>query len=153
MSEGQAAARVSGAELEALELGIVSFVREFGLHQSDMTPCGVPISVSQAHAITELGDAEGLDQSDLAARLRLSKSTVSRLVGQLQERGWVHRDKGRPDDGRVVQLRLTDAGLRIHHRLARARHDRMVQLLERVPEAERQTVFHALKLLTEAAGD
>jgi hypothetical protein len=50
-----------------------------------------------------------------------------------------------------VQLRLTDAGTRIHHRLAEARHDRMVRLFARVPEVERQTVLHALKLLTEAS--
>jgi DNA-binding MarR family transcriptional regulator len=141
------------ADLAALQSGVVAFVRGFGLHHPELTPCGVAISVSQAHAITELGDGDGLTQSELGSRLRLSKSTVSRLVGQLQERGWVHRDKGHPDDGRVVQLRLTEAGLRIHHRLARARRDRMAELLERIPETERQTVLHALKLLTEATGD
>jgi DNA-binding MarR family transcriptional regulator len=153
MSDSAGGTTGIGADVEALQSSIIAFVREFGLHQPDMTPCGVAVSVSQAHALSELGEAEALTQSDLGSRLRLSKSTVSRLVGQLQERGWVHRDKGRPDDGRVVQLRLTDAGIRIHHRLAGARRDRMRQLLERVPEAERQTVLHALKLLTEAADD
>lgn len=152
MSKPRPPARDS-PELEELQSGIVSFVREFGLHQPDMTPCGVSISVSQAHAISELGDTDGLTQSELGSKLRLSKSTVSRLVGQLQERGWVHRDKGQPDDGRVVQLRLTEAGTRIHHRLAKARTTRMAQLLERVPETERQAVLHALKLLAEAAHD
>ncbi|MFG2029008.1 MarR family winged helix-turn-helix transcriptional regulator [Streptomyces sp. NPDC048825] len=46
---------------------------------------------------------------ELARRLRLQKSTVSRLVGQPTARGRVERAPA-PDDGRGVVLRLTASG-------------------------------------------
>jgi DNA-binding MarR family transcriptional regulator len=48
--------------------------------------------------ITELTELEGLAQP-----------TMTLLVRRLQERGWVQRE-GMPDDGRVVLVRITDAG-------------------------------------------
>jgi DNA-binding MarR family transcriptional regulator len=92
-----------------LQAQIAAFVRAFGLHQPDQTPCGQPIPVSEAHAIGELDRDGPLTQQELARRLRLEKSTVSRLVGQLITRGWVQRGKC-DGDARLVWLELTDAG-------------------------------------------
>ena len=70
---------------------MVSLVRALGLHRPDQTPCGQPVAVAEAHAVLELSREPGLSQNSLAARLRLEKSTVSRIVTLLERRGWVGR--------------------------------------------------------------
>jgi DNA-binding MarR family transcriptional regulator len=133
----------------ALQNALRGFVRAFGLHQPESTPCGQPIPVSEAHALGELAQEGQLRQVELARRLRLTKSTVSRLVGQLTSRGWVERAPA-PDDGRGVILRLTSAGQRAADNLAAARQEKFSRLLESIPAHERAGVLHALEILTEA---
>lgn len=136
----------------ALQEQMVSLIRAFGLHRADRTPCGTPVSVSEAHALMELGREEALTQSDLAARLALEKSTVSRLVGELEGRGWVERSRD-PSDGRALRLRLTEAGRRAAGELTEARRARFGRLLDRIPEGERDSVRRALDVLVDAMRD
>lgn len=128
-----------------LEERVMAFVRAFGLHRSERTPCGEPISVSQAHALTELA-AHPLTQAELARRLRLDRSVVSRLADVLIERGWLLRER-HPHDQRAVQLVLTSAGRQAAAGLAGARRARMATLLDAVPPEERESVLHALDVL------
>lgn len=144
---------VLGTDVGMLQDRVVAFVRAFGLHRPDVTPCGEPIAVSQAHALAELAAAGPLAQWELAAGLGLSKSTVSRLVGQLEALGWVERARDSGRDARVVHLRLTPEGQRMSAQVARARHERMARLLARLPEPDRPAVLHALNVLVEAARD
>ncbi len=140
--------RDAGAAQDAL----MRFVRNFGLHQPDRTPCGQPLPVSEAHALTEIAREGQLRQVELARRLRLQKSTVSRLVSNLAGRGWVRRS-GADDDGRGVLLELTDAGVEAATRMAEARRDRFAALLDRIPDEERADVVRALQRLAEAADE
>jgi DNA-binding MarR family transcriptional regulator len=136
------------SSVDDLERRLVAFVRAFGLHQTERTPCGEPISVSQAHALTELA-AQPLSQAELARRLRLDRSVVSRLADALEARGWLRRDR-HPQDQRAVQLVLTDRGRAAADRLAGARRARLATLLDGVPPAERDNVLRALEVLTDS---
>jgi DNA-binding MarR family transcriptional regulator len=129
---------------------ITTFVRAFGLHQPDRTPCGTPVPVSEAHAIGELDRDGPLTQSALGRRLRLEKSTVSRLVAQLIGRGWVRRAE-RDGDARLVWLELTPDGSRAAGELAVARAARFTELLRNIPAEQRPAVIDALTTLVEAA--
>lgn len=133
----------------ALQEALAGFVRAFGLHQPETTPCGRPIPVSEAHALGELAQEGELRQAELTRRLRLQKSTVSRLVTQLSTRGWVERAPA-PEDGRGVVLRLTTAGREAARNLAEARRDRFNRLLASIPAHERAGVLHALDVMVEA---
>ncbi|MDH2426024.1 MarR family transcriptional regulator [Sphaerisporangium sp. TRM90804] len=135
-----------------LQEAVARFVRAFGLHQPDRTPCGQPIPVSEAHALGELARDGALRQSELAHRLRLEKSTTSRLVTQLINRGWAERTPA-PGDGRGVLVQLTPAGVDAAGRLAAARAARFSAVLDRVPQGERASVLRALTILTEAVDD
>lgn len=137
------------ADERELQDAVGRFVRAFGLHQPDQTPCGRPIPVSEAHALGELARDGALRQSELTQRLRLEKSTTSRLVTQLINRGWAERIPA-PDDGRGVLVQLTPAGRNAARQLAKARAARFSSILDRVPENERAGVLHALEILTEA---
>jgi len=133
-----------------LEEAVMAFVRAFGLHRPDETPCGAPVPPSEAHALTVLAAGEPVTQTVLAARLALRKSTVSRLVDQLAARGWVER-RASPDDARCRLVALTPAGRDAAAAVARARRERMARLLDRIPAGERAAVVEALATLTEAA--
>ncbi len=83
------------------------FVREHGFLAK--TIAGTELSASGVHAVIELGHAGSLTAKDLAKRLNLEKSTISRLVKSLEARGEIEtapHDK----DGRAQVLSLTDQG-------------------------------------------
>ncbi len=132
-----------------LQERMIALIRAFGLHKPDQTPCGKPVSVAEAHALMELSRTETLVQKELASQLRLEKSTVSRLVRILEDRGWVERSRS-PHDGRAVELRLTEAGKRAAAGLAEARRAKFARILEAIPEEERASVMQALSVLEEA---
>lgn len=127
----------------------VALVRALGLHQPEGTPCGQPVSISEAHTLMELARGARLSQKELAARLRLEKSTISRLAANLERRAWLTRT---PDthDGRVMWLQLTAAGRQAAERLAATRADLFTRILSRIPDAERGAVLAALDLLVQA---
>jgi DNA-binding MarR family transcriptional regulator len=143
---------MSSGDAEALQHRVVAFVRAFGLHRPDETPCGTPVPVSDAHALGVLAEAGPLSQNELGKHLRLTKSTVSRLVDQLARRDWVER---RPSDrdGRQRLIELTTAGRNAAAQLAARRAQRMQRLLDRIPEADRATVLAALDALAAAADE
>jgi DNA-binding MarR family transcriptional regulator len=122
-------------EAQALEEGLMAFVRAFGLHQPDRTPCGQPVSVSEAYALAELSREGGLTSSDLVERLRLEKSTVSRLVAQLAGRGWLER-RPHPKDGRAVALDITPEGGRVAAQIALARRKKFEGIVNALPEVD-----------------
>lgn len=151
MSQPHNLAHTEDGTVEAIQLqaGLITFIRAFGLLRPDATPCGQSLSVSEAHALLELSRDAGLSQATLGERLRLEKSTVSRLVTQLQGQGWVERARD-PTDGRAMQLHLTTSGRRIADQVAAARADHYAALLERIPPEEREGVLHALDVLVQA---
>jgi len=132
-----------------LQEQLIALIRAFGLHRPDQTPCGKPVAVAEAHALMELAHGVPLSQNDLAARLHLEKSTVSRLVGILETRGWIARGRS-TQDGRVRELRLTDTGRQIAADLAEARRTKFARVFDAIPEAERTTVLESLQMLVEA---
>jgi DNA-binding MarR family transcriptional regulator len=82
-------------------------VRQLGL--TSKTIAGTDLSLSGVHAIIEIGKGAGISAKQLAERLVLEKSTVSRLIAGLIKRGDLHevRDDA---DGRVKRLLLTPKG-------------------------------------------
>src|SRR5215208_1153108 len=128
---------------------LIALIRAFGLHRPDQTPCGEPVAVAEAHALMELAQGVPLSQNDLAARLQLEKSTVSRLVGILETRGWIARARS-AQDGRARELRLTNTGQQIAADLAEARRTKFARVFDAIPESERGAVFESLQILVEA---
>jgi len=138
------------AEGAQLQQRLVGFVRAFGLHRPDETPCGAPVPVSEAHALSVLAELGPLSQTDLVHHLGLGKSTVSRLVDHVVARGWAQRTAS-AEDARRKLVGLTPTGRDAASSIARTRADRIGRLLDRIPPHERPAVLAALETLTEAA--
>ncbi|MDB5068955.1 MAG: transcriptional regulator, MarR family [Candidatus Eremiobacteraeota bacterium] len=128
----------------------MQLVRSLGLHKPDETPCGQPVSIGEAHALLEIAREPGMTQNGLAARLRLEKSTVSRLAGLLERRGWIRRLRDERD-ARCVRLHLTRRGMSANANIAESRRAKFDRLFGAIPAARREAVVESLALLLEVA--
>ena len=88
-------------------------------------------------ALGELADVEGMSQHELAQLLGLEKSTVSRLVAGLVDRGWVSRERT-PHNRRLYRLQLTHDGQTAARQIGKELQARHTELLNGLTQAERQ---------------
>ena len=133
-------------DAQLLHQQIQTFIRQFGLLEQDHTPCQYPLSPSQAHALQTLGQHEQLSLHHLAEHLRLEKSTVSRLVTSLVERGWVERSIN-PNNRREVLLQLTTAGRGIADEVRRSASARYRAIWQRLTDTQRAQILESLATL------
>ncbi len=141
--------QVDSAEAARLHELLMDVVRAAGLLQPDQTIVGHPVSLSQAFALHELDTDTPLSQRDLAERLRLEKSSVSRLAAELERRGLLVRERD-PHDQRLYRLRLTDEGRAIHRRMATTFHDQYECWITMMTPAERAALLTGLPALVRA---
>ena len=123
------------------ELGrlLVQLLRVVTPAASDDAEASTPqpsVSASEGRALVELLAARGIAQGELARLLGLEKSTVSRLAGGLEQKGWIRRGR---DEGnqRYVRLYLTPAGSQIATRLLQAWQSRQARIIASLTDAER----------------
>lgn len=132
---------------------LMELVQAAGLLQPDAGWHGPAVSLSELFAVHEL-DADGpLAQRDLTERLRLDKSTVSRLVDGLVRKGYVTRERD-PANRRLYRLLLTAEGRAAHRAAAAGFHERHAGLLDAMTAAEREALGIGLTgLLRALRGD
>ena len=126
---------------------LVEISRHFGVLERDQICCG-DVTVAQCLALQRLQGSPG-GVSTLAAYLGTSVSATTRLVQGLEKRDWVQR-RADPEDGRRVQLELTDAGVQKAGELNDSTAELASQLLEFIPEDQQPQVISALSTLGEA---
>jgi DNA-binding MarR family transcriptional regulator len=73
--------------------------------------------------------------SEFAQALHIDPSTATRMINRLVDEGMVHRSV-EPDDGRVVIISATDAGVRECARIADGRRRLVQEFLEGFTESE-----------------
>lgn len=71
------------------------------------------LTYSQTLAMISIPD-DGIEMSELAWKLGLDNSTVTRLVIRLEKKNWVDRKKSQRDQ-RAIEVFLTDKGALIQH--------------------------------------
>lgn len=128
---------------ERLHHLFMDLVRVAGMLQPDHTIPGLSISLSQAFALHELDTDPPLSQRDLAGRLRLEKSTVSRLAAELERGGLLVRERD-PANRRLLRLRLTDRGRSLHAHMASAFHQHYQHWVAAMTPAEREALLVGL---------
>ncbi len=109
------------------------------------------LTVVQAYALDLIVAAGHVGLTELAARLHLDKSTMSRVVAGMKRRGFVEWSRS-PEDARAKPIAATADGRRRYRRLRAAivRHNR--QLLAAYAPAERRAIVSSLRQLAEQAG-
>lgn len=123
-------------------------VRNLGiLEKEDTSCCGV--TISQCHAIVEIGRAEEISLNELAKILTVDKSTMSRTINNLVKSGLVIREL-HPEDRRYVTIKLTDEGMKAFKNVECGMQEYYKNIFRAIPEEKREQVLESLKLLTEA---
>jgi DNA-binding MarR family transcriptional regulator len=145
-----AAVRHADDDVARMGAAVMGFVRDFGLLHPDQTPGGMPLTVAQAHAITQIGANPGITQRNLGATLGLARATTSELVADLVARGWLTQTPSETDR-RQRCLGLTAAGRRIHDDVAAVRRRLMDDLLAELPVEEQARLVDAVELLADTA--
>lgn len=93
--------------------------------------CGIPdITVRQIAYLKTIDEQGDITFSRLAEITRNSKPTITEMIKKFERMECAYRERS-PEDKRVLYIRLTGKGQRI----ARAEHDAMRQMIERMRES------------------
>jgi DNA-binding MarR family transcriptional regulator len=125
------------------------FLQALGLHRPDQVPTGFSLSLSEMFALMALSAEASMSQQVLAEQLHLEKSTVSRLIKHLEQRGWVKRVRDLHDT-RMFRLHLSDAGHEQASRLTRSLAERHQRLLAALKPDEQEALAYGLSALVRA---
>lgn len=139
-------------EPDRLHALLMDLIWVAGVLHPDRATRGESVPLTHAFALHELDVAEPLSQRDLAQRLRLDKSTVSRLVADMAGEGLLERDRD-PENRRYRRLRLTDRGRAAHARMATGLHRRYERLASGLTDAEREALSAGLPALVRVLRD
>lgn len=107
------------------------------------------VSISEVFALDELSGVGALSQQDLAGRLGLEKSTVSRLAAGMEARGWLSRQR-EASNRNYYQLRLTAEGQDVARRVGQDLSEQHARLLDLMTPQERQALTTGLTGLIRA---
>jgi DNA-binding MarR family transcriptional regulator len=125
------------------------FLQALGLHRPDQVPTGFDLSLSEMFALLALSAGAPVSQQVLAEQLHLEKSTVSRLVQHLEQRGWVRRVRDLHDT-RVFRLQLSETGHEQVSRLVKSLAERHERLLAALRPDEQEALAYGLSALVRA---
>ncbi|HET9169178.1 MAG TPA: MarR family transcriptional regulator [Actinospica sp.] len=108
-------------------------------HERLMAVAGVPLDRSAAALLRQLAMAEPIRAGELAGRLAVEASHVTRQVQQLERTGYVARVPD-PDDGRAQLIKLTPLGRGTVNRIREAGALGMQQVLGGWPREDLATL-------------
>jgi DNA-binding MarR family transcriptional regulator len=134
------------AEIERALTRITYLSTRARQHDRLMALAGVPLDRAAVALLRQIADSEPLRPGELAARLGVEASHVTRTVQQLQKSGYVTRVPD-PDDRRAQRIELTDAGRQAVTKVREAGVRGMqLALSDWSPEELRQlaTLFHRM---------
>lgn len=108
------------------------------------------LSRNQVDILQHLDPVKPTRVGELADHMGVSISTMSLNTKRLERDGYVARSRD-AGDGRVVHLRLTDAGERVREAQQVLDRERVRELLTRLDDDERRRGLDGLELLAGAA--
>lgn len=127
------------------------FIRLFGLLEQTRTPCGFSMSLSQVFSLQEL-EKETLTITELADKLQLERSSVSRLVDGLVKGGFVSRELNE-NNRREVVLALTEKGTNSIQNLRDQSVEFYSAILGKMTESEQTQFFESFKSFTRSLSE
>ncbi len=112
--------------------------------------CCHDVSVTQAHAIDILINQGKVSLNQVAGELFLNKSTASRAVEVLVQKGYVKRHTD-PDDARAIKIDVTKRGRNLHKQLELESLNEMKTMINDFDPDVRQATTRLVARLAKAA--
>jgi DNA-binding MarR family transcriptional regulator len=139
------------ADPERFARAAQSFARGLGRIGRERARAG-DLTPQQAETLQLIAEKGALSTSVLASLLGIDPSTASRNLAGLERAGLISRKRA-PDDGRQTDVRLTPRGRRTAESVTANTFDALIEVMEKVPRAERQRVTDALEILARVIGE
>jgi DNA-binding MarR family transcriptional regulator len=128
---------------------VMDLIRVADQLQPEHAMPAAPVTTSQAFTLHELDTDGPLSQQELAERLGLEKSSVSRMVAELERKGYVGRERD-PANRRFNRIRLTPAGRAAHEAVRTAMHDHFTAAVSALDGVHREALLTSLPALIAA---
>lgn len=124
----------------------LSTVRAYNLCEAVVSKrlAEIHLRVGDLEVLATLATRPGLSQRELAARCFITKSGVSMLLSQMEERGLVTRDMD-ADDARTKRLTLTAAGMALAQQAMKIQAEVVHAMVAGSSEAELATIQHVME--------
>lgn len=142
-------AKMEGMEKTSFDQLLMDVFREMGAHRPEQLLPGWSLSLSEIYALSILAERAPLSQQELGDALALEKSSVSRLVQQLEQRGWVVRERD-ARDSRLRLLRLSEQGARMTAEMQQRMHERHAEVFNQLSSEEQAALIRGLTALRQA---
>jgi DNA-binding MarR family transcriptional regulator len=97
----------------------------------------------RGHELESERRGSSLSQQAIGERLRIDRTTMVGLIDDLEQKGYVKRERN-PDDRRAYVITLTTAGRRAQRRAERAVDAHALEFFGQLSEAERQELDRLL---------
>jgi len=117
----------------------------------DEGPADAEYSLSEARVLFELAQRDTTSVSDLRKRLVLDAGYASRLLGKLEDRGLLTRERDGEDARRQVAA-LTDAGRAAFAVLNKRSTEQISQLLNKFDDDDQRRLLGAMSAITNLVG-
>ncbi len=139
------------AQAHDLQRVMAELVRKYQFRDRNET-VGYGLSVAQAYGLRALSEAGPLTMGELAGELRVSVSTMTRIVDQLVRKALVARVQD-PGDRRLCNVVQTAAGRRLWAQIEGDLTRSDAEVLRMISTAERETVIRVIGLLSAAVDE
>jgi len=123
-------------------MALLGRLRKLGLGQNPLEDAGV--TMPQLALLDWVAASLGCGIQETAAGLGLTAPSVSVGVHRLEAAGLLER-RPNPQDGRAIQLFLTDRGQALHQRARAFRREKMRRLLMGLTPEDRATLLALLE--------
>ena len=111
--------------------------------------CCAGVTLAQCLVLMEVDEADFLSVGQLASRLRLDNSTLSRTIDGLVRKGLLDRIRD-ARDRRVVWIRLTSAGQAVCKAIHEQNDSIYRTIFRRIPAGKRNAVIENFETLVQA---
>ena len=123
--------------------------RYFKLYRSELLE-GEGITGRQHHYIMRICEAPGITQDQLAERLSVDKSNVTRQLAQLEQGGFITRVTPE-NDRRLLQVYPTQRALDLYPKIQEIHRNWNDRLLEGFSEEERSSLLEMMQRIKDRA--
>jgi len=128
---------------------MIWLVQGFTLYDPRKSYPGFYLSPQQSYVLSIVTEFHPISPGEVAKRLRLEKSHLTKIVNSLIEMKAVVKETD-PDDHRRLILNPTAEGKRMMKELEKVGIESYVCLMQKIPPAERNRVVHAIEVMKEA---